>query len=90
MLEPLRLGAGVALEVGRQLARFLADLLGRLLGGFEDPRDAVAERRVALRLGLLGGNVVDARLLHGRIGKLLDPPRARQAGPPAASPSSRR
>jgi hypothetical protein len=34
-LEPLRLGASLALEVGRQLARFLADLLGRLLGGFE-------------------------------------------------------
>ena len=37
LLQPLGLGASLALEVGRQLACLLADLVGRLLGGFEDP-----------------------------------------------------
>jgi hypothetical protein len=34
-LEPLGLAASLLLEVGRQLPRLLADLGGRLLGGFE-------------------------------------------------------
>jgi hypothetical protein len=63
--------------VVRESARVSPDLLGGLLGGFEDPGDAIAERRVALRLRRLGREIVRASIvvLH-RVGKLMD-----RAGP---------
>jgi hypothetical protein len=75
--------------VVRASARVSPDLPGGLLGGFEDPGDAIVERRVALRLHRLGREIVRASIvvLH-RVGKLWIAPGPARSGPENRSASS--
>jgi hypothetical protein len=67
-LQPRRDGLlGLADQVGRLLARVGADLLGRGLGGLEDPGDTGADVGVAARIRRRGGGPVDADDTFGAV-----------------------
>ena len=64
VLQALGLGSSLSLELGRLVQRVVADLLGSLLGRFEDPGDALADSRVAAGLrGRLGRGLLAASAL---------------------------
>jgi hypothetical protein len=62
-LQPLCFRPRFSLEIVRELARVVPDLRRCQLGGFEDPGDAIAERRIALRLRRLGREIVRASVV---------------------------
>src|SRR5919109_1949 len=63
LLEPFGLAVCRTLELGGVLASLLEDLGGRTLGGFQNPGDPIAERRVPLLVGLPGRKVDRAFVL---------------------------